>query len=222
MPKFGHLGLKWDPKIENKIWGQFRHWREQILSDSGGSTVLPHGFKRLASRKEHTIRFEKVADILYWKAAHAREQGLHYRNPDPFQVGCAVLAFQPYTNHLRVDESQWRIFVGMNAKVALENRPTCAEVIAIQSAYASGYTDIVGMVVVGIPRAEDTTPTLHPCEHCRPFMAKHPMLKPWVRIITALPPTEEIRKSGEPAEGEWEVHTLRELLRAHEEKLGDS
>ena len=182
-----------------------------------GSNVTPAQLahfldpERPVSRAEQLQRLHQAWYPLYWQAVRAR--GLvkqQYRN---FSVGCALLAFR---NDVSIADGRWKVFYGMNAKVNSDSRPVCAEPVAIGSAYAAGYTEVIGMVVVGETQEDDQSglypPTLHPCHQCRTLMKGHPILTPRTRILTALPPegTADIPRI-------WELNTFKQILLLHGE-----
>lgn len=165
---------------------------------------------RRVSLKEQLHRLNSAWEVLYWQAVRARELVTQqYRS---FRVGCAVLAFR---SDVGLMDGQWQIFSGMNAKVSPVARPTCAESIAIGSAYAAGYHQIVGMVVVSQPQQDEHSGlhplTLHPCYHCRALMRGHPLMTGRTRILTAHPPMDGQQKLPQ------ELHNLRQLLKIHNE-----
>jgi cytidine deaminase len=167
--------------------------------------------RRGVSRAEQLRRFSSAAFTLYWRAEHARKRGLSWRN---FCVGCAVWAFRKDAYYV---ERRWWCFTGMNTKVEENSRNICAEPVALGAALASEYTEIIGMVVVGQPQADEsgkTHPTLRPCAHCRLLMKNHPLITPRTIIVTATPPPREIDSL---AEVPYEVHTFQKLLEEYGE-----
>jgi len=117
---------------------------------------------------------EKQADFQYFLrslltlregALAAREQAISYRD---FKVGCAVLARNPEAP----EEERYYVFLGANMKVTKESRPICAEQVAVQAARCAGYTDIIGIVVVGAPQPQEDPDSgvdflaLDPCVEC--------------------------------------------------------
>lgn len=165
---------------------------------------------------ERVQRFRQSARTLYEGASMARELGMSYRG---FKVGSAVLAFRPRHNHT----DSWRVFTGMNTKHARNMRPTCSEPIAINAAYAEGYTLIVGMVVVGELREEDrgVIKTLHPCQECRWFMHGHPIVDKNTIVMTAKPNCSHYSGARARKVGVREVTKVSELLRLHRRISGD-
>ena len=169
---------------------------------------------RPVSRQEQLHRLNSSWEVLYWKAVRARQRAVQYRN---FAVGATVLAFRP---DVSIAEGRWRAFSGMNTKVHCDARPVCAEPVAIGAAYAAGYTEVIGLVVVGEAQRDDDSglapAPLHLCHECRIFTSRHPLMTPRTRILTALPP------QGEDDEEEplirWELQTLQQLLRLHGEE----
>jgi len=161
------------------------------------------------TRKEQLERLSSAWEVLYWQAVRMRELVTQqYRG---FKVGCAVLAFR---DDVSIMEGRWQFFSGMNAKISPTSRPVCAESVAIGSAYAAGYHEIIGMVVVDQPQQDEYSglypPTLHPCHDCRTLMRSHPVVSLRTRILTAHPPEEK-------QEPEQELHSLRRLLKIHNE-----
>lgn len=162
------------------------------------------------SRQEKLLRLNGAWETLYWQAVKARNLVTQqYRG---FRVGCAVLAFR---DDLSIMDGRWRIFSGMNAKVSQVARATCAEPIAIGNAYARGYRQIIGIVVVGQPQQDEhsglTPLTLHPCHHCRQIMRGHPLIGGFTRVLTAHPPIDGQEELPQ------ELHSLRRLLKIHNE-----
>ncbi len=105
----------------------------------------------------------------------------------------------------------------MNTKVEKDSRNICAEPVALGTALAQEYTEIVGMVVVGQPQEDERgniPKTLRPCVHCRLLMKKHPLITLNTIIVTAVPPH---RKIDSLAEVQHEVHTFKELLAEYNE-----
>lgn len=171
---------------------------------------------RPISEAEHIQRFESASWALYWQAERARILGISWRN---FCVGCAVWAFRKDASTI---EDRFRVFYGMNTKVAENSRNICAEPVPMGAALASAYTKIIGLVVVGNPQADErgeTPLTLRPCAHCRELMRHHPLIKPDTYIVCAHPPS-----GGKPEPESWdqvphEVFTFEELLAQYGEKL---
>lgn len=137
---------------------------------------------REISRVEQIHRFANGAYTLYWQAERTRKLGISWRN---FCVGCAMWAFREDASSV---EQRWACFCGMNTKIRQDSRNICAEPVPLNIAYSKCYTEIIGMVIVGVPREEDTSPTLRPCEHCRVLMKHHPLVTPDTIVVTALPP----------------------------------
>ncbi len=156
----------------------------------------------------HLALLDDNIDLLYWIATRERLYGVHYNQ---FQVGSAILAYNP-NNPGR----PYRIFSGMNSKVVSNGRPTCAEVVATAELWKHGYTQVIAIMVVGLLRDEDkgVLKTLHPCDSCQLFCAHHPAYRPWSRIITAYPPSQEDEQTGVYS-GVYEVHSLQMMLRVH-------
>lgn len=161
--------------------------------------------KRPINREEQLRRLYEARYALYWQAERARTLARSYRC---FCVGCAVYAFREDASR---HEDRWRVFCGMNTKVRQDSRPICAEPIALSSAYAATYTEVIGITIVGEPQ-EDENGTVHktlrPCRECRLYMRKHPIIKPETLIITATPAGKNFRH---------EIHTFHELLEAYGE-----
>ena len=170
------------------------------------------------NRVEQLRRLFGAWESLYWKASRMRELAgdadQQYRN---FYVGCAILAFR---NDLPPLQGRWQYFGGLNAKVECASRPVCAEAVAIQSAYAAGYQEIIGMVIMGNSQLDEhskvASPTLHPCHECRLLMRKHPIMRNHTRILTALPPPLEAEHTT-TFRTTWELHTLSQILKLHKE-----
>ena len=157
-------------------------------------------------RDEREWRFLNAAYALYWQTERARLRGRSYRN---FCVGCGVYAYRP---DLPLDDGRFRAFYGMNSKSAQDARNICAEPVAIDSATALGYTEAIGIIVIGNTQEDEhgnTPPTLRPCMHCRRFLRNSPIVKPETLVVTALPPPHP--------EAEWdeithEVRTVADLM----------
>ncbi len=105
----------------------------------------------------------------------------------------------------------------MNTKVTEDGRNICAEPIAINAAYAAARTEIIGIVVVGNPREQDTARTLRPCEHCRALMKSHPLVTPRTLVVSALPPSKPWEEIESMQDVEHEVHTFEALLKEYGE-----
>jgi cytidine deaminase len=166
---------------------------------------------RPVSRKDQLRRFLNASYALYWQAERVRKQGISWRN---FCVGCSVWAFRKDASTY---EDRWRVFYGMNTKVKEDSRNICAEPVPMGASLASGYTEIIGMVVVGNPQADEqghTPKTLRPCVHCRLLMKHHPLIRPHTIIITAHPPIGEPESFDEITH---EMHTFKELLQEYGE-----
>ncbi len=163
----------------------------------------PH---RPIRREEQLARFHGAMYALYWQAVRSRARARSYRH---FCVGCAVFA---YREDLAIDGGRFRAFYGLNSKASQESRNICAEPVALDSAASLGYTDALGIIVVGNTQEDErgkTPPTLRPCQHCRAFMQHSPLVKPDTVIITALPPPHE---EAELEEIVFEEHSFKELL----------
>lgn len=161
---------------------------------------------RSVGRMEQMQRLRESWEVLYWQALRARNMATSYRD---FKVGCALLAFREDASDYA---SRWKVFYGMNTKIESDSRPVCAEPIALLAARAADYTEVLGIVVVGLPQVDAHSgrcdKTLHPCRECRLLLASCPIMKPHTRIVTATP-----FESGQPIH--WEIHTLRHILRLH-------
>lgn len=158
---------------------------------------------RPVSHEEQIHKFTNAMYALYWQAERVRHRALSWRN---FCVGCAVWSFRA---DVSTHEDRWKWHYGMNTKVEEGSRNICAEPIPINAAYAEGRTEIVGLIVVGMPREQDTTKTLRPCEHCRLLMKKHPLITPQTIIVSALPPVEPVESMEDVVH---EIHTFEQLL----------
>ena len=183
---------------------------------SAGAGMTPAQFEhyldptRPIGREEQLHRFRSAIFTLYWQAERVRKLGISWRN---FYVGCAMWAFREDASTY---DARWRVFYGMNTKVDENGRNICAEPIPLNAAFASAYTEIIGMVVIGEAQEDNKGKhlTLRPCMHCRQLMKNHPLIKPETIIITALPPPGEIDSLGEVPH---EIHTFRELLELYDE-----
>lgn len=107
-----------------------------------------------------------------------------------------------------------RIFEGANTKPTADAAPDCAEMKIMRAAAEAGVI-LDGMVVVGQPRKEDTTPTLHCCgERCRPLMRGYiregKVLRPDTRITCVNVLTSAV-----------EEFTVESMHAAHGESLDD-
>lgn len=176
------------------------------LGQQGRLDILdPH---RPISREEQLHRFGSASYALYWQAERNRKLGISWRH---FCVGCAMWAYRKDASQI---SDTWRAFCGMNTKVQEGSRNICAEPIPLNAAYSRCYSEIIGMVVVGNPREEDTSLTLRPCEHCRQLMKSHPLITPDTIVIAALPP------DGEPDSWDQiqhEIFTFEQLLKEYGE-----
>lgn len=166
--------------------------------------------ERVVHRHEQLHRFASAAYTLYWQTERVRRQAISWRN---FCVGCGMWAYRKDASQV---QDVWQAFYGMNTKVEQNSRNICAEPIPLNAALTRNCTEIIGMVVVGYPREEDSSKTLRPCDHCRLLMKRHPLIRPYTIIITALPP-----KPGTEPEN-WdeithEIFTFQELLQEYGE-----
>lgn len=113
----------------------------------------------------------------------AREQAISYRD---FKVGCAVLAHNPEAP----EEKCLAMFLGANIKATKESRPICAEQVAVQAARCSGYPDIIGIVVVGVPQPQEDPHShvdflaLDPCKECVTTFKHTPGVKLDTYVVT--------------------------------------
>lgn len=168
--------------------------------------------RRPIGRREQLERFNSALEPLYWQAVRVSGLSRSYRD---FRVSCAVFAYRAEVDSFA---DHWGVFYGMNTKVEEDSRPVCAEPIAVNSAYAAGYKEIVGILIIGEPQVDSYSglrgPTLHCCHECRVFLRDHPIVPRHVRIFTALPPG----MLGSDHGGPWfEVHTLGQMLSLHGE-----
>jgi cytidine deaminase len=162
--------------------------------------------------EERRLRFMGNVEAFYWQAERSRPRARSWRG---YRVGCSAYA---YRGDFPIDR-RFHASPGINSKTAEKGRNVCAETVAIDSAAALGYEEIVGMVIIAEAQEEDdgTTPkTRRPCALCRDFMRNSPLIKPETVIITALPPPHE--------EAEWkkithEIRTFRELCLLYGEEL---
>ncbi len=104
------------------------------------------------------------------------------------------------------------MFFGANIKPTPDAKPICAEELVMLQAMEAGVVLEV-MVVTGLPRKEDTTPTLHCCgERCRPRMRMRTRegkaIKPDTHLTFVNPVTHAV-----------EEFTVESLMRAHGESL---
>ena len=164
--------------------------------------------KRPVSRPEQIHRFISASNALYWQAERSRARGISWRN---FCVGCAVWAFREDASWA---PDRWRYFYGMNTKVEENSRNICAEPIALNAALGFACTEVVGLIVVGNPREQDSSMTLRPCEHCRLLMKSHPLVKLDTIVVCALPPSEQTESLNDIGH---EAFTFEELLREYGE-----
>src|SRR5438105_3445589 len=120
-----------------------------------------------------------VARDLLPFATEVRENGVHY---DRFKVG-AIGCVAPNIPEAG-GVTPLMMFEGANTKERPEDQPDCAEMKVMREADRNGVVlDVI--IVVGVPRKEDTTPTLHPCgERCQPMMWKYLQSRKVVRSTT--------------------------------------
>lgn len=168
----------------------------------------PH---RVVPLEEQLRRFRNGLFAMYYQAEWVRPRAISWRN---FCVGCAAWSFR---SDASTHEDRWRLYRGMNTKVTEGGRNICAEPIAINAAYAAARTEIIGIVVVGLPREEDTTRTLRPCEHCRALMKQHPLITPRTLVVSARPPEKPHESINSMEDVEHDVHTFEELLKEYGE-----
>jgi cytidine deaminase len=101
---------------------------------------------------------DPIAAELVAPAMAARENGEHYNG---FKVGCI--------GYHQTDDGSVCRFEGANTKPTPHSKKDCAEMKVMRAADHAGVI-LRGLVVVGQPRVEDDTLTLHPCEACRELM----------------------------------------------------
>lgn len=168
--------------------------------------------------EERLRRFESYKKTLYWKAVDEYNEGKknQYRG---FGVGAAALAFRGDRHILN---GQAEIFTGFNIMPEKGGEKHCAEKRLFEAAAAAGYTQIVGLVVVGEYQPDDTSghecTTLHPCALCRNMMMESPLAWPEMPIVTAQPPDIDESLIDEYWEPVRERHTLAEILAIHDAK----
>ena len=162
--------------------------------------------------EERRVRFMGAAYAIYWQTERSRSRARSWRH---YRVGCGAYAYRgdlPYSERFRAS-------YGINSKTAEDGRNVCAEPVAIDSAAAFGYEEIVGLVTIAEPQEEEDgsmPETRRPCAHCREFMRNSPLVTPETIIITALPPPHE---TAEWHEIIHEIHTFRELCALYGEEL---
>jgi cytidine deaminase len=168
--------------------------------------------RRIILWEENERRFRSNLWVYYWLAVAARGKGISWRN---FQVGSALCAFRQRVVNF---QDHWQIFAGMNLKFAETERNTCSEQVAVGSAHASRFSSIVGMVIVGVPQADEKGiihKTLRPCAHCRKFLRRNPLIRKETIIVTAHPPSHKDVESWD--EIPHEIFTFGELLKEYGE-----
>jgi len=152
----------------------------------------PSHLKALSQTREHLIS----------RAQEASQYANSYRD---FQVGSAVLAFNPQATE---PANSYHVFVGANLKPAKDGPKVCAEQIAIGSAIANGYSVIIALAVTGERQPDSKSglnpPTLHPCWECRTLLRDMPQVSDDTFIITTF-------NHGGPVE----EHTMAEILAIH-------
>ncbi len=179
-----------------------------------GSDPAPvHMMQWLDNKQDERFnRFASVWKADYFMAAQwAEKYAVHY---DGFKVGAGLLA-------IRYDlpighPKRYKSFYGFNTKLKKGICPhkKCAERRAREQATNEGYHEIVGIVVVGLPRdaskevEELVTPTLHPCLQCQEEMRHDPMMRPDTLILTA-----KFEQYPDPIE--FDCHTFSQILRLH-------
>lgn len=109
----------------------------------------------MTQAQQDAAAFEQRLEEMVAEARAAQKFARSWRN---FNVAAAFLARR---------DGEYRIFPGVNMKPLADGPTFCAEQGALSSALAAGFTHMLGLVVVGRPREEDTTVTLHPCWVCR-------------------------------------------------------
>lgn len=160
---------------------------------------------------ERKQRFTQARSYLYGRAVQARSKASSYRN---FKVGTALLAFRSGYRH----HHAWKVFEGMNIKMAGDARSTCSEPIAIGATVLGEYDLIIGMIVVGQPREEDVgvTKTLHPCQECRRLMHGYQHeTRPDMRVIDSHTIIHTAMAPEHGGAGICEEMTLTELFDCH-------
>lgn len=111
----------------------------------------------MTQAEQDALAFEEWLERMVTRAKSARPNARSWRE---FNVAACFLARRP-------NGTRYRLFPGVNMKPRRDGPTFCAEQGALSSALANGHIHIVGLVVIGKPREEDTTPTLHPCWVCR-------------------------------------------------------
>ncbi len=137
--------------------------------------------ERVITIERHLSSFHQIQEYMIDQARLKSNLGLSYRN---FLVGGAAFAFNRYAPR----GEQWKIFYGANAKVNPQAPKECGERNAVNAARCVGYTDIIGIVVVGVPQPNEagiTHPTLRPCHICMETFSLLPEIKEWTEIVTA-------------------------------------
>lgn len=130
--------------------------------------------------------FEMCDKYLHNRAwnAHQFAQGRHYND---FRVAVAMLCYQPGNA-----TETFRVVHGANIKTRKEwrgkpHRTVCAEMMAYGGMLQSlTNTIVVGMVLLGEPRAEEREKGIHflpPCSDCRRTMSDRPEFRPETRIV---------------------------------------
>jgi len=142
-----------------------------------------------------------IAAELVTPAMAARENGKHYAG---FKVGCIGYYEEP-------NDGSLCIFEGANTKPDPLAKKDCAEMKVMRSAKCRHVT-LRGLVVVGQPRAEDVTPTLHPCEECRKLILQYVASGEVIETSTQITCINALT-------GEVEEFTVAELFAAHGEPL---
>ena len=133
---------------------------------------------------------------LLQKAHAVRDRAEHYGG---FNVGCIGYYSDPSSEGTRI------VIEGANTKYRPTDRPDCAEMKVMRDAEERGVV-LEGMVIVGVPRKEDTTKTLHPCgERCRPLMERY------LKKSTAVSASTHITCVN-ALNGDVEEFTVKELL----------
>lgn len=142
-----------------------------------------------------------IKDLLS-HAKRARKKARHYNK---FRVGAT--AWFPKAG------GKIGIFKGANTKKTPETPKDCAEMKIFRAANRRKKI-LDGIVVVGVPRAEDTAPTLHPCEECRRqirhYLATGRVVREDTYVICVNAETAFV-----------EIFTVRSLIEAHGEELID-
>lgn len=154
----------------------------------------------------------QLREHLVLRAANAAmHRGRSYRD---FRVGAAAFVTSRKPDLMRaLGRTPQHIYTGANWKLGKEERNTCAEQEIVaqlrQNQHLFPTRRILTLAIYGSPQDEPdaesgvTTPTLHPCRHCRRLLREIPEMRPDTVIITASP------------DGTTELMPFAELLRIH-------